>query len=690
MQVDIIKEIEQNFLESSYDTNCHRAFPDVRDGLKPSQRYSLWEMHVKKYTSDKPHVKSAKISSAVIGEYWPHNDVSMYETLVGMSQNFTNNIPEVDFHGANGNIILGANSFASSRYTEARLSPVAEEGMLAGIDKHTVPMIWNYSEDLKMPLYLPAVFPRLLVNGSAGIGVSIAQVWTLHNFSETCNVIQKYISTGEIDYDSYYPDYPTGGTIINKNELGVINRTGKGKVVVRANYTISGKTIDFYEMPYQVYIEPVIEQIKTHLEKGDITNIKSVFNKSDKKRICLSITCTAESYVPQTLAQLFKYTDLKTQINVNQNGIISKTPVMLNLKQTLDVYIEHNKECIKREWVYNKEKAETRLHILDGLLTALNNIDDVVALIRQAKNTTEANKQLRQKYSLSEVQAKAILDMKLSRLSHLEKDNVKKEYSSLENEIKKADNILSSEKEQIKIFSKKLADLEKKFGKPRRTVVTQEKIVELKGKEKPNEDVVITFNPEGGYVQKFLTKDFKKSEYSAFHCKDNDLFLMFSDKGRTFRLRAGEINFSGSGRGIAIRTILKLDDDEKIMLACPNRSCKKRPYILFCFENGKVKKSDREIYIGTTRNVSGMKGSNVPSKVVNICLSNGDIIHLTSETKEIYFKADEVSPTGRTSSGVIGMKLKEGETIIGAEVLAPENIDASLIQPRGKVGRKLS
>lgn len=690
MQVDIIKEIEQNFLESSYDTNCHRAFPDVRDGLKPSQRYCLWEMHVKKYTSDKPHVKSAKISSAVIGEYWPHNDVSMYETLVGMSQSFTNNVPEVGFHGANGNIILGAGSFASSRYTEARLSPMAEEGMLAGINKDTVPMIWNYSEDLKMPLYLPSVFPRLLVNGSAGIGVSIAQVWTLHNFSETCALIQNYLASGEIDYDNYYPDFPTGGTIINKDELGVINKTGRGKVVLRANYKVDNDTIDFYEMPYQVYIEPVIEQIKTHLEKGNITNIKSVLNKSDKKRICLSITCTSKNYVPQTLAQLFKYTDLKTQINVNQNAIVSKTPVMLNLKQTLDVYIDHNKECVRREWAFNKKKAEERLHILDGLLAALNNIDDVVALIRQTTNTAEATKQLRQRFGLSEFQAKAILDMKLSRLSHLEKDKVEKEHNDLESEVKKAEKILGSEKEQIKIFSQKLADLEKKFGTPRHTVVAQEKMVELKAKDKSNEDVVITFNPEGGYVQKFLTKEFKKSQLYSFHCKDDDLFLAFSDKGRSFRLRASEINFSGAGRGTAIGPILKLNDDEKIMLVCPNRSCKTRPYIFFAFENGKVKKCNRDSFVGNTRNLRGMKASNVESPVVNIAISNGDIVILETEAgMRIAFKADDVNETGRTSGGVIGIRLKEGDRVVSAEVLAAGDWDGKL-QARGGRGQKIS
>ena len=356
-EIDIIDEVQQNFVDSSYDTNTNRAFPDIRDGLKPGQRACLWEMYTKKYTSKKPHVKSAKISGGVAALWWPHGTTAIYETFARMSQPFTNNIPEVDFHGSNGNVILGGDAIAADRYTEARLSPIVECGMLSGIDKRVVPMQANFSEDDEWPRVLPAVFPRLLVNGAQGIGVSLSNVWLPHSFSESAELLLHYIETGELDEDNFYPDFPTGGTIINKNELATINKTGRGKVIIESKFRISGHEIDFYELPYQVFIEPVIDEIKKAIDEEKVTGIADVYNKSDKKRISLVVTCLPGIEPLKVVNQLFAATNLRKQFNANQNGIISKTPVMITLKKYADTYIEHNTGCIKREYEYDLKAA---------------------------------------------------------------------------------------------------------------------------------------------------------------------------------------------------------------------------------------------------------------------------------------------------------------------------------------------
>ena len=279
MSIDICRELSQNFIDFAYEANSQRAFPDARDGLKPGQRACLWEMFVKGYASNKPHVKSAKISGGVVATWWPHGDVAIYDTFTRMSQPWINNIPEVDWHGNNGNIISGPEG-AAQRYTEARLSKPIEEGMFHAVKKNTVPMIQNFSEDDEWPEVLPALMPRLLVNGSQGIGVAVAQVWCPYNLREVVDVIDDYISTGTLNSDTLYPDFPSGGVIINQKDLSAIHKTGKGKIVLRGKADITGNTIKITALPYQTYVEPFIDNIKTLVEKEELTGIKDVYNKN--------------------------------------------------------------------------------------------------------------------------------------------------------------------------------------------------------------------------------------------------------------------------------------------------------------------------------------------------------------------------------------------------------------------------
>lgn len=670
-QIDILDEVKQNFIDSSYDVNTNRAFPNVKDGLKPGQRACLWEMYTKGYTSNKPHVKSAKIDGGVAALWWPHGTTAIYETFARMSQPFTNNVPEVDFHGANGNIILGGDALAADRYTEARLSKIAEEGMLKGIDKNNVPMLWNFSEDEQWPQVLPAVFPRLLVNGCQGIGVSVANVFLPHSFTETANLILKYLKENILDEEEYYPDFPTGGTIINQDELSTINKTGKGRVILEANYTINNNEIVFYEMPYQIYIEPVIETIKEKIEDGAIEGINDIFNKSDKKRIALVIECQ-KGYKPENIVeQLFQNTPLRSQYNANQNGIISKTPVLLNLRQIVDCYTEHNLECIQKEFQFDLDKTNARIEILEGLIAALANIDDIVNIIRKSDSPTEAKTTLMDKYSFTENQAKSILDMKLARLTKLDGVKLNDELQEKQEYAAKCAEIIESENSRKQVLIDRLTELKDKFGDKRRTKVIQKTITKrakngTTKQSEPVEDVVITYNPIG-YLQRMPVASYRKSNFQSFKLTTEDLILLFSNQGRFFRISPKDIKSCGiKDKGTAIGAIIKLQSGEKIINVFSSIIDEKHPYLTFVLNNGIIKKSEKCEFIGNTRNLTGMTAIKLKddSFVVGIQETNGNHIVIgTEQNMFIRFAAEDVRPMGRNAAGVKAINLADGDSV---------------------------
>ena len=670
-QIDILDEVKQNFIDSSYDVNTNRAFPNVKDGLKPGQRACLWEMYTKGYTSNKPHVKSAKIDGGVAALWWPHGTTAIYETFARMSQPFTNNVPEVDFHGANGNIILGGDALAADRYTEARLSKIAEEGMLRGIDKNNVPMLWNFSEDEQWPQVLPAVFPRLLVNGCQGIGVSVANVFLPHSFTETANLILKYLKENILGEEEYCPDFPTGGTIINQDELSTINKTGKGRVILEANYTINNNEIVFYEMPYQVYIEPVIETIKEKIEDGAIEGINDIFNKSDKKRIALVIECQ-RGYKPENIVeQLFQNTPLRSQYNANQNGIISKTPVLLNLRQIVDCYIEHNLECIQKEFQFDLDKTNARIEILEGLIAALANIDDIVNVIRKSDSPTEAKNTLMDKYSFTENQAKSILDMKLARLTKLDGVKLNNELQEKQEYAAKCAEIVESEDSRKQVLVERLTELRDKFGDKRRTKVIQKTIAKKSSngttkQPEPIEDVVVTYNPIG-YLQRIPVASYRKSNFQSFKLTTEDLVLLFSNQGRFFRISPKDIKSCGvKDKGTAIGAIIKLQPGEKIINVFSSILNEKHPYLTFILKNGILKKSEKIEFNGTTRNLNGMVAIKIKddSEVVSIQETNGnDIVIGTEKNVFIRFAAEDVRPMGRNAAGVKAINLADGDSV---------------------------
>lgn len=704
--IDVIQEVQQNFLDGSYDTNANRAFPNVKDGLKPGQRACLWEMFTKKYNSKKPHVKSAKIDGGVAALWWPHGTTAIYETFARMSQPFTNNLPEVDFHGANGNIILGGDAIAADRYTEARLAKITEEGMLQGIDKRNVPMIPNFSEDEEWPQVLPAVFPRLLVNGAQGIGVGVANVWLPHNFTETANLILKYLNEGILEEDTYYPDFPTGGTIVNRDELAEINKTGKGKVIVEAKYRISGNEIDFYEMPYQVYIEPVIEKIKECVDKEELPGIAGVYNKSDKNKISLVVECRSGTEPEKMVQLLFAMTPLRSQYNANQNGIISKTPILLTLKEVVDVYTEHNKECIRREYEHEFGKAAARIEILEGLSKALEDIENIIVLIKQSASATVAKTKLIEKYNFSEVQAKAILDMKLARLANLEKVEVNNELEEKRAYAAECKAIMESQPRQKSILIQRLQELVKKFGDKRRTDVTQKTIVKMsKAKEAKvviPEDVVVTVNKDG-YLQSIPLKAYKTSKtgiINSFKTQTTDMILLFTNKAKVYRILVSDIAQCGvRDKGTAAGSILKMEPGEKVLNIFSMNIDEAHPYITGFTKGGLVKKSDKTIYIGSARNLNGLKaaGLNENDEFISVYESNGDYgVVGTNNGMIIRFELDKVNPVGKTAKGVKSIALGENDFVTAATVVPKSaksikingnNTDISKIVVQGRAGK---
>lgn len=686
---DILEEMKENFMVYSLDTNNNKSFPDARDGLKPGQRACLWAMYKQGFTSNKPHVKSAKIDGLVAANFWPHGTTAIYETFARMSQPFTNNVPEVDFHGSNGNVILGS-VFASDRYTEARLAPIAEDGMLQGVTKNSVDMMWNFLEDEKWPTVLPSVFPRLLVNGSQGIGVGLATNWLTHNFKETTQLILDYLFSGKLDEDNYFPDFPTGGTIINKSELAAINKTGKGKVLVEAKYSIHGKEIEFTEFPYQVYIEPLVEEIKSGVEQDKIHGVKEVFNKSDKTRILLSVTCTSSASADGVLEELFTNTSLRSQFNANQVAIVSKTPKLLTLKEEVDIYIAHNLSCIKREHEFDLQKTKERIEILQGLERALKGIDNVIALIRSSKSAADAKQYMIENINLTDRQADAILKMQLSRLAKLEENQILQELEEKEKLAGELEKVVNSEEEQKKVLVKRLTALADKYGNERRTQLTDKKIVKVsktrEKKEKEPERCVVCLADNGFYLKRIPISQYRESSANsvAITTSTDKTINIFTAFGKVYRIKVDAIKEClAADKGTVIGSLVNIDSHDIIRAI----SAQDQKQDLFAVTlKGRVKRFDSMLFDGSTQNKRGSSYIKLnPRDEIRFLIALGEAkwIKIKGPSDEVLcFDATTVRPSGKTSSGQVGYKFAAQGT---QEILSAALLD-SAPQELGRVG----
>lgn len=702
-QIELTKELSQNFLDFSHEVNYQRAFADARDGLKPGQRACIWEMYQKGYKSNKPHVKSAKISGGVIANWWPHGDTAIYETFARMSQKWINNIPEIDWHGANGSVQISGEP-AASRYTEARLAKIVEEGMLANINKNTVPMKPNFSDDDKWPVVLPAIFPRLMVNGCQGIGSTIANVWLPHSFTEIANIINKYVSTGEIDYDNIAPSFPSGGIIINKKELPIIYKTGKGKVVLRGKTEIKNNYIIITEIPYQVYVEPLIEEIKKYAVEEENSGIEDVINKSSKN-ICIEIECSSNPAA--ILKKLYSKTSLQKSFNANQYALTDKgIPALLTLKDYLDIYVNHNIKCIINETKFDLDKAIDRLEIVNGLLRALEDIDNIIALIKGSENATAAKENLIKKYQFTENQAKAILAMRLSSLAKLEKVELEQEAKELENKIKDLKDILENENRQKDILKSRLADLVKKYGDARRTELTH---IEVKPEDKIIEEVI----PEDCVVILSQTGDIKRVPKNSFKVqrkngkgvktKDDvimstistntiDNLLLFTKKGKMFKIIVDEVPVStNASKGVHVGTLINMEHDDEVIAITSLARSNTAKYVVFFTKQGLMKKTFLEEYKKVKRStgIAAIK-INEGDSIANVEFINEEnILVITKNGMSIQFESKNVNPIGRIAAGVKTIKLDENDEVVVGLPIHSDNDNIAIFSTKG-YGKKTS
>ena len=633
-----------------------------------------------------------------MASYHPHGDSSIYGAMVRLSQPWIMRYPLIDWHGNNGNI--AGDGPAASRYTEARLSKLAEEGLLNGIKKKNVDFIPNYDETLEEPVTLPATFPNLLCNPNTGIGVAMACNWAPHNLNDVAAAIYDYLDNKNPILPG--PDFPTGGLIINKNDIPKIMATGHGTVKLRARYTIEKDKIIFYEIPYGETIEGLIAEVGDAAEKKEIEGISDIHDESSKK-IRIVITCEKGVDPEFVVKKLYQKTNFQTSFSYNQVALINKTPTELNLKDAIKIYVDHNIECIIKECKFDLTKAQDRLEIVNGLLKALEDIDNIIALIKSSESAAAAKENLIAKYNFTENQAKAILAMRLSSLAKLEKIELEKEAKELEEKIKDLKNILSSDARQKEILKNRLDIFVKKFGDPRRTELTQ---IEEE-KEKPNkieiipEDVVVVISRTGD-IKRIPKKSFKVQHKKGVGVKTLDsailmavstnttsTLMLFSNKGKMYRLAVDKIpEKTNLSKGVNIKTLIQLEPKEEIAVIADTEH-KIANYVIFITKNGLIKKTKIEEYQNLKKN-TGIQAIKLKEgdSVFNVLFGedNTELLFITKNGLSLRVPTDDIKPIGRLTSGVKGIGLKDNDEIVSVLNLY-EKANVAIISLKGKAKR---
>ena len=548
---DLVHELGTNFIEYAVAVNTDRAIPDALSGLKPVAKRILWSSFESGRTYSKPHVKAARIVGDVMGKYHPHGDSSIYGAMVRLSQDWVMRYPLIDWHGNNGNI--AGDGPAAARYTEARLSKIAEDGMLAGIKKNNVDFILNYSEDADEPVTLPAIFPNLLCNPNSGIGVAMACNWLPHNLKEVAQAIYDYMDGKEPMLPG--PDFPTGGIVINKNDIPAIMKTGHGSVKVRARYKVEKGNLVFYEIPYGTTIEGLMSEIGAVCDAKEIEGIAEIRDESNKKGLRIVVICQ-KGIDPDSIAKkLYLKTNLQTSISYNQVALIDKTPTELNLKQCIKLYVDHNVNCVVKEATFDLAKAKARQEIVDGLLRALEDIDNIIAFIKKSASSTAAKDGLIKEYKFTEPQAKAIIDMKLGKLASLEKVELNEEKAELDKSVIELSHLIESREDQEKTVRERLESIVKKYGDDRRTELDH---IEIKPEEKEIETVtpedVVVIISNSGEIKRVAKSSFRVQRKGGKGVKTEDdaildtiatntidTLLAFTNTGKMYRLLVDNI-----------------------------------------------------------------------------------------------------------------------------------------------------
>lgn len=671
MVKNINEELRNNFLVYAKQVNTNRAFPDVKDGLKVSQRAVLWEMYNKGYFYAKPHVKSAKVDGGVIANWHPHG--SEYLTIVRMSQPWVNNICQIDFHGSNGSL-LGGPQAAASRYTQCRLSKASEAGLFTAIKKDTVPFILNFSEDEEWPAVFPAIFPRLFVNGSQGIGYTIAQEWEPGNLYEFYEKVKEYTKTGKLSFDNIYPDYPTGGIIVNKDSISEIYKTGKGQVILRGKAEILGNFIQITELPYQVYAEPLIQKIKDLVNAGTLTGIEDICNKSDDTGLLIEIECVQD---PQkVLTMLYKLTDLQTTFNANQMALINGEPKLFTLEQYLNTYIQHNINCLKREYSWELARAEKRKELVDGLVRAVSIVDDIIALIKSSKETSEAKAKLISTFGFTANQAEAITDLKLGKLAGLQIAKLNKELQELVKIIQNCNNLLNSIAAQKKEFLKRLKSFVDEFGYTRRTQVQQIDFDAQKAAAKPAakqkaDQMFVVVLSKANTIKRIAANNYRPIKKPI---SDSDIQLasvtvsskarvvLISNKGTMYKLPVNKIpTCLSASAGMPLKDLF----NQPIIALYQGFQNQAYKYLFFLTKRGLAKKIESQ----TVFSLSKLAGApimrvNDDDEIILSKLVNSDTITVAYGKKTKTLNTDNFLAKGRSAGGVVAIKTKQAITIV--------------------------
>ena len=701
VNVNLTKEMKTSFIDYAMSVIVSRALPDVRDGLKPVHRRILYGMNELGVTPDKPHKKSARITGDVMGKYHPHGDLSIYEAMVRMAQWWSYRYMLVDGHGNFGS--MDGDGAAAQRYTEARMSKIALE-MLRDINKNTVDFVDNYDANEREPVVLPARFPNLLVNGATGIAVGMATNIPPHNLGETIDAVKLVMDNPEVTTKELMevlpgPDFPTGALVMGKSGIHKAYETGKGSIVLRSRTEIEEtktgrERIVVTEFPYMVNKTKVHEHIVRLVQEKRIEGITAVRDESNREGVRFIIEVKRDASANVILNNLFKMTQMQTSFGFNMLAIQNGVPKILSLRQILDAYIEHQKEVVTRRTQFDKEKAEARAHILEGLLIALDHIDEVIRIIRASETDEEAQAELMSKFKLSERQSQAILDMRLRRLTGLERDKIQSEYDELIALIADLADILAKPERVAQIIKEELDEVKRKFGDKRRTELMVGEVLTLEDEDLIEEsDVLITLSNKG-YIKRLDQDEFTAQKrggrgVQGTGVKDDDFvrelvststhdhLLFFTNKGRVYRLKGYEIpEYGRTAKGLPVVNLLKLDEGESIQTIINVESERSDDaYIFFTTRAGIVKRTSVKEFANIRQN--GLKALNLKDEdeLINVLLTqeDTDIIIGTKLGYAVRFNQSSVRSMSRSATGVKGVNLREGDAVVGARVITDQD-----------------
>jgi len=696
--IDINEEMKHSYLDYAMSVIVGRALPDVRDGLKPVHRRILYAMHTLGLTPDKPHRKSAYIVGEVLAKYHPHGDVAVYDALVRMAQDFACRYPLVDGHGNFGSV--DGDSAAAMRYTEARLARISLE-MLSDIDKDTVDFAPNYDEKTEEPKVLPSKIPNLLINGSAGIAVGMATNIPPHNLGEVIDGVIMLIDNPDADIKDLMtvikgPDFPTAGIIMGREGIWNAYRTGRGSIKIRARAKIEpiegGKhSIVVSEIPYQVNKAKLIEKIAELVKEKKLEGISDLRDESDRKGMSIYIEVKRDVNPKVVLNQLYKHTQMQDTFGVIMLALVDGEPRILNLKQMLFYYLEHQKDVIVRRTRYELNKAEDRAHIVEGLRIALDHLDEVINTIRASRTTEIAKKALMEKFSLSEKQAEAIVEMRLRQLTGLEREKLEQEYKDLVEKIAYLRSVLADDRKVLGIIKKELTAVKEKYADARRTVITDEDVNFEAEDLIPEEDVVITITNQG-YIKRMPLDTYRSQRrggrgVTAMGTKAEDFvhhlfittthhyLLFFTNLGKVYRLKVHEIPEAGrQAKGTAAVNLLFIGNEEKITTVIPVRDFDTNQYLFMTTRSGMVKKTPLSDYYTSRRDGIIAISLREGDQLVSVVLTNGkeEIVLATKNGKAIRFLEEEVRPMGRAAKGVKGISLDADDEVIGMQTVRPD------------------